>query len=215
MDIGNKIRELRNKHNLTQEELAVKLSISPQAVSRWECGVSLPDISMIPLLSKTLFVSADELLGCGSSKNQLFDSCNNLTIWGDVLNQDQIDSIFENHDMVSDGTPKKVLVVDDSDFMRMMIRDILEKFGHSVLGASDGKCAFTVLEHTKVDIIILDINMPEMNGVDFLKLNQQPDTKIMMLSAICCESIVKETYELGASAFVAKPFQADSITRRI
>jgi len=38
MDIGNKIRELRNKHNLTQEELAEKLSISPQAVSRWECG---------------------------------------------------------------------------------------------------------------------------------------------------------------------------------
>lgn len=175
----------------------------------------MPDISMIPLLSKTLFVSADELLGCSSSKNQLFDSCNNLTIWGDVLNQDQIDSIFENRDMVSDGTPQKVLVIDDSDFMRMMIRDILEKFGHSVLGASDGKCAISVLEHTKVDIIILDINMPEMNGVDFLRLGKFPNTKIMMLSAISCESIVKETYELGASAFVAKPFQADSITRRI
>ena len=215
MDIGNKIRELRNYHNLTQEELASKLNVTSQAVSRWECGMSLPDISMIPLLSRTLFVSADELLGCSCSKNHLFDSCNNLTIWGDVLNQDQIDSIFENRDMVSDGTPKKVLVIDDSDFMRMMIRDILEKSGHFVLGASDGKCAVSVLEHTKVDIIILDINMPEMNGVDFLKLNKSLDTKIMMLSAICCESIVKETYELGASAFVAKPFQADSITRRI
>ena len=215
MDIGNKIRELRNKHRFTQEELASKLNVTSQAVSRWECGISLPDISMIPLLSKALLVSADELLGCVSPQNQLFDSCNNLTIWGDVLNQDQIDSIFENRDMVSDGTPKKVLVVDDSDFMRMVIRDILTKAGHSVLGASDGKCAFTVLEHTKVDIIILDINMPEMNGVDFLKSNRSPDTKIMMLSAICCESIVRETYELGASAFVAKPFQVDSITRRI
>lgn len=215
MDIGNKIRELRNNHHFTQEELASKLNVTSQAVSRWECGISLPDISMIPLLSKTLFVSADELLGCSSHKNQLFDSCNNLTIWGDVLNQDQIDSIFENRDMASDGTPKKVLVVDDSDFMRMMIRDILTKAGHSVLGAGDGKCAFNVLEHTKVDIIILDINMPEMNGVDFLKLGKSLDTKIMMLSAICCESIVKETYELGASAFVAKPFQVGSITRRI
>ena len=215
MDIGNKIRELRNRHNYTQEELASKLNVTSQAVSRWECGISLPDISMIPLLSKTLLVSADELLGCGSPQNQLFDSCSNLTIWGDVLNQDQIDSIFENRDMVSDGTPKKVLVVDDSDFMRMMIRDILTKAGHSVLDAGDGKCAFSVLEHAKVDIIILDINMPEKNGVDFLKSNRSSDTKIMMLSAICCESIVRETYELGASAFVAKPFQVDSITRRI
>lgn len=215
MDIGNKIRELRNSRNFTQEDLASKLNVTSQAVSRWECGISLPDISMIPLLSKTLFVSADELLGCNSPKNQLFDSCSNLTIWGDVLNQDQIDSIFENRDMVSDGTAKKVLVVDDSDFMRMMIRDILTKAGHSVLGASDGKCAFTILEHTKVDIIILDINMPEMNGVDFVKLCKSLNTKIIMLSALCCESIVKETYELGARAFIAKPFQVDSITRRI
>ena len=63
MDIGNKIRELRNKYNFTQEELASKLNVTSQAISRWECGISLPDISMIPLLSKTLFVSADELLG--------------------------------------------------------------------------------------------------------------------------------------------------------
>ena len=137
-----------------------------------------------------------------------------MSFW-DILNQDQIDSIFEKYDIVSDGTPKKVLVVDDSDFMRMMISDILTKDGHTVLGASDGKCGFTVLEHSKVDIIILDINMPEMNGIDFLKLSKSLDTKIIMLSALSYESIVKETFELGACAFVAKPFQPNSITKRI
>lgn len=63
MNIGDVIKCRRQKKNMTQAELAEKLNITPQAVSRWEMGVSYPDIAMIPLLSKELGVSADELLG--------------------------------------------------------------------------------------------------------------------------------------------------------
>ena len=61
MDIGNKIKQLRAKSGITQEQLANKLGISPQSVSKWETGVSMPDIALLPALSGELGVSIDEL----------------------------------------------------------------------------------------------------------------------------------------------------------
>jgi len=59
--LGNKIRELRRERNLTQEQLAVLLSISPQAVSKWEMGLSFPDMTLIPVMARLFKVSLDEL----------------------------------------------------------------------------------------------------------------------------------------------------------
>ncbi len=220
MNIGIKIRELRTKRDLTQEELAQKLGVTAQAVSRWETGISLPDITMIPLLSKTLFVPADVLLDCTPDKI-ILDSCidldEDLDCSGEMLNQSQIDSMLEGKDMVSDRMPKKVLIVDDSDFMRMMLKDILTKAGHTVVEADNGKLALKVLEKEKVDLCILDIMMPEMNGMQALKqiLANIQDLPVIMLSALCSENIVREALRIGAKAFVAKPFQADSILKRV
>ncbi len=217
MDIGTKIREFRIKRNLTQEELGQKLNVTPQAVSRWENGISLPDISMIPLLSEILFVSANDLLGCISSGYNLFESCEKLNIFGNILKQDQIDSLFEGGEKATDKTPKKVLIVDDSDFMRMMLKDMLSQSGHTIVEADNGKNALKVLEKENPDVCIFDINMPEMNGLDVLRhvVSNYKDIRVIMLSALCMESIVKEALEIGANAFVAKPFQADSIIRRV
>lgn len=63
MTIGERIKALRKKNDLTQEKLADYLSVSYQAVSKWECGMSNPDLSLIGPLTKLLHVSADELLG--------------------------------------------------------------------------------------------------------------------------------------------------------
>lgn len=63
MTIGEKIKELRKKNDLTQEKLADYLCVSYQAVSKWECGLSSPDLSLIGPLTRLLHVSADELLG--------------------------------------------------------------------------------------------------------------------------------------------------------
>jgi len=220
MNIGAKIKELRTKRNLTQDELAQKLGVTAQAVSRWECGISLPDITMVPLLSKTLFVPADVLLDCKPDKI-LLESYRDLDIdldcSGEMLNQSQIDSMLEGNDMVSDRMPKKVLIVDDSDFMRMMLKDILTKAGHTVVEADNGKLALKVLEKEKVNLCILDIMMPEMNGMETLKqiLANIQDLPVIMLSALCNEHIVRETLRIGAKAFVAKPFQPDSIIKRV
>lgn len=63
MNIGDIIKSKRQKKNMTQTELAEKLNVTPQAMSRWEMGISYPDIAMVPLISEVLWVSADELPG--------------------------------------------------------------------------------------------------------------------------------------------------------
>ena len=63
MTIGERIKALRKKNDLTQEKLADYLCVSYQAVSKWECGLSSPDLSLIVPLAKLLRVTTDELLG--------------------------------------------------------------------------------------------------------------------------------------------------------
>ena len=217
MEIGTKIRELRIRNNYTQEEMAQKLNVTPQAVSRWENNISLPDITMISLLCSVLNTTADNLINPSSQTHRLFDSCNNLVLSGNRLNQDQIDSLYEDRDFFSDRTPKKVLVADDSDFMRMMLKDMLSKIGHFIVEADNGKAAIKVCEIEKPDVCIIDINMPEMNGLDVLKYlaSEQKNVRVLMLSALCEDSIVQEAKMLGATSFVAKPFQPDSIIKRV
>ncbi len=69
MTIGERIKQLRKQNGLTQEKLAESLCVSYQAVSKWECGLSSPDISLIAPLTKTLRISADELLGISDAEH--------------------------------------------------------------------------------------------------------------------------------------------------
>lgn len=130
MNIGEVIKRRRQKRDITQAELAEMLGVTPQAVPRWEMGVSYPDIAMVPGIAQALWVSADELLGI---------SPQHASPLGGVLNQSQADSIFDYIPAAVSGEGKRVLIVDDSDFMRMMLEDILSKHSHSVLQAENGK----------------------------------------------------------------------------
>ena len=60
--LGKRIASLRKENNLTQEQLAEMLNVTPQAVSKWENDIACPDISLLPELAKTFNVSVDELL---------------------------------------------------------------------------------------------------------------------------------------------------------
>jgi two-component system chemotaxis response regulator CheY len=97
--------------------------------------------------------------------------------------------------------PKRVLIVDDAAFMRMMIRDILEKNGFEVAGeASNGLEAVKEFQELRPDVTTMDITMPEMNGIDAVKAIKQidPDAKIIMLSAMGQQAMVMEAIQAGA-----------------
>lgn len=224
MNIGDVIKYKRQKRNMTQAELAEKLKITPQAVSRWEMGISYPDIAMLPLISEALWVSTDELLGivpsCSQAPRQEDLRGRAGEASGDKefpLNQSQADSIFDYVPVPVSGEQKRVLVTDDANFMRFMLEDMLTSRGHIVLQARDGQECLNMLLEEKVDVCVLDINMPGMDGLEVLRRIKagQPEMKVVMLSALSRESNVRRALELGADGFVVKPFQADCLIERV
>ena len=215
MNIGEVIKRKRQKRNMSQAELAALLKITPQAVSRWEMGISYPDIAMVPKISEVLWVTADELLGIkppNENQKPVEDSGDDT-----ILNQDQVDSIFDYIPEPVIGKSKKVLVVDDADFMRMMLEDMLTHQGHTVLQAKDGQECLDVLREEAVDVCVLDICMPGMDGIEVLRKikERQPELRVVMISALSQESNVKQALQCGADAFVVKPFQGQCLIDRV
>ncbi|WP_068672387.1 response regulator [Oceanobacillus sp. Castelsardo] len=113
---------------------------------------------------------------------------------------------------------KKVLIVDDAAFMRMMIKDILTKNGYEVVGeAQDGAQAVEKYKELSPDLVTMDITMPEMDGITALKEIKQinPEAKIIMCSAMGQQAMVIDAIQAGAKDFIVKPFQADRVIEAI
>ena len=108
----------------------------------------------------------------------------------------------------------RVLIVDDAMFMRMMLKDILSKNGYEVVGeAANGKEAIDKYKRLRPDLVLLDITMPEMEGIEALKKIKMidPKAKIIMCSAMGQQVMVIEAIQNGALDFVVKPFQQDRV----
>ncbi|WP_216855656.1 response regulator [Paenibacillus qinlingensis] len=108
----------------------------------------------------------------------------------------------------------KILIVDDAAFMRMMLKDILTKGGHEVVGeAENGRVAIQKYQELKPDIVTMDITMPEMEGVEAVKEIRKKDAnaKIVMCSAMGQQGMVVQAIQAGAKDFIVKPFQGDRV----
>lgn len=113
---------------------------------------------------------------------------------------------------------RNVLVCDDAAFMRMMIKDILTKNGYNVVGeAENGAKAIEKYNETKPDLVLMDITMPEMDGIQALKKIKESDPKAMviMCSAMGQQAMVIESIQSGAKDFIVKPFQADRVLEAV
>ena len=113
---------------------------------------------------------------------------------------------------------KKVLIIDDSNTMRKIISRSLRQAGlefETILEAGDGQIALDVLTQEKPDIILSDINMPNMNGIEFLKKKADDesikDIPVFMITTESGNDIISEAMALGAKGSIKKPFTPDQI----
>ena len=106
---------------------------------------------------------------------------------------------------------KNILVVDDSSSVRQVVGIALKSAGYDVIEACDGRDALGKLTGQKVHLIISDVNMPNMDGITFVKevkkLASYKFTPIIMLTTESQESKKAEGQAAGAKAWVVKPFQ--------
>jgi two-component system chemotaxis response regulator CheY len=102
----------------------------------------------------------------------------------------------------------RIIIADDAIFARKVIRDIVEKVGHIVVGeAADGEIAIKLYNEKKPDIVIMDITMPNTNGLEALEEILKFDEKanIIICSAICRSDMICKAVKMGAKDFIVKP----------
>jgi two-component system, chemotaxis family, chemotaxis protein CheY len=107
----------------------------------------------------------------------------------------------------------KILVVDDAAFMRMRCSKLLADNGFEVAEAVDGSEALEKYKEHKPDAVLLDITMPNLDGIATLKelLKMDPGARVAMVTAMGQQSMVMEALKIGARDFVVKPFDADRV----
>ena len=108
----------------------------------------------------------------------------------------------------------KVLIVDDAAFMRISIKNMLTKNGYEVVGeAENGAIGVEMFKSLSPDIVTMDITMPEMDGLQALKeiVKLDPKAKVVMVSAMGQEAMVRDAIVSGAKGFIVKPFKEDGI----
>ena len=113
---------------------------------------------------------------------------------------------------------KRVLIVDDALFMRMKLKDILERNGFEVVAeAQNGMEAVEKFKSERPDIVTMDITMPEMDGIEALKeiMKIDPNAKIIMCSAMGQQSMVMDAIQAGAIDFIVKPFENDRVIQSL
>ncbi len=109
---------------------------------------------------------------------------------------------------------RKILIVDDSAYMRSVIKTALIKEGYEIVGeAGDGETAIDLALELSPDLITLDNILPDMMGLEILKVLQEEKvtSKVIMVSAVGQQTMVNKGIELGASDYLVKPFTSESL----
>ena len=111
----------------------------------------------------------------------------------------------------------KILVVDDDAEVRMATRDFLASKGHDVTLAEDGVQALKLLATVKPDVVLLDVAMPEMDGMEALRriVASYPNLPVIMVTANADIEITSKVLQLGAADYVPKPFDLDYLDQAI
>jgi DNA-binding response OmpR family regulator len=114
-------------------------------------------------------------------------------------------------------SPGKILVVDDDLEVRMATRDFLSSKGYEVVVAEGGREALRLLEASPPDVVLLDVAMPDMNGMETLKriVATHPAMPVIMVTANADIEITSKVLQLGAADYVPKPFDLDYLDQAI
>ncbi|MGB9930012.1 MAG: response regulator [Methanosarcina sp.] len=108
----------------------------------------------------------------------------------------------------------RIMIVDDAEFMRMIIKDILVMHGHEIVAeVSDGEEAIQTYLEIKPDLVLMDIIMPDMDGKEALKklLTIDPAAKVVMCSSLGQQALITESIKIGAMGFIVKPFESSGM----
>ena len=112
---------------------------------------------------------------------------------------------------------QRILIVDDEELLCVTVAGFLRDEGYGVKVMFDGLDVEKEVQHEKIDLILLDIMMPGMNGMDVLKVvkKRSPQSRVIIISATSSPDYIKKAKELGADGFIAKPFGVETLVKHV
>jgi two-component system chemotaxis response regulator CheY len=110
-----------------------------------------------------------------------------------------------------------ILIVDDDAFVRTLLKDVLDGQGHALLEAGDGREALDVFGDRPPQLVLLDLFMPRLSGMEALALMRErwPAARVLVISSLDSERLVAQALEAGAAGYITKPFHPVEITTAV
>lgn len=186
MNFAETLKKIRKEKKLSQDKLARKMHVSQAAVGSWELHNRMPRMSKLNRLAKALDTTVERLIG--ERQDQKLEIIKNeLYVDGDkMIGLDATDikrlvelaNVLKKDKSTSPEIPpiklefplKKVLIIDDEQEMCKTLYSLLVPHNYKVFLAFNGQMGLESFKEIKPDIILLDLHMPDMNGIDVLKI---------------------------------------------
>lgn len=112
---------------------------------------------------------------------------------------------------------EKILIVDDQFGIRILLNEVLQKEGYQTFQAANGIQALDIVDQHSPDLVLLDMKIPGMDGIEILKRMKQKDDgiRVIIMTAYGELDMIQEAKDLGALTHFAKPFDIDDIRRAV
>ena len=137
----------------------------------------------------------------------------------DKITREKVVSLNDFRQLKKKEEPKTILVIDDDETMRQALKRIFESEGFKVLLASDGTQLSNVLDESQLELIVLDIGLPWLNGFELCKLLRENEElkkiTLVFISARSSELDIRRGFELGADDYIKKPFDVNEIKNTV
>lgn len=135
-----------------------------------------------------------------------------------LLGKDVV-SLNDYRELTQREDPQTILVIDDDETMRASLKRIFERDGYKVLLAADGTQLSTVIDDSPIDLIVLDIGLPWINGFEIAKLMKEHDDlksiPLIFISGKTSELDVRRGFDVGADDYIKKPFEIEEIRKAV
>lgn len=228
MDFANNLRKLRKDKKLSQQELADTLKVAQSTVGMWESGKRTPKLNEINRMAMALKVTVDRLLGTKRErkveviKNEVYVDGKKV----DELDTGDISNVLELIELLksskkdtpsstpppSGSKPKKILIIDDEQEMCEMLYSFLVPHNYKVFLTFNGQMGLEYFNEIKPDIVLLDLTMPDIDGVDVLKIIRKvSDVPVLIITAHPEDIVDIHLGGLTISGYVEKPFSLSEI----
>jgi CheY-like chemotaxis protein/DNA-binding XRE family transcriptional regulator len=227
MSFADNLKKIRSDRNLSQQELASKLSVAQSTIGMWESGKRVPKLDELKRLATVLNITVGRLLSGKERKIEIVK--NEIYIDGEKVSEldpTDVDGIIEYINLMkarkgeSPTTPppsmppgaKKILIIDDEQEICEMLYSFLVPHNYKVFLAFNGQMGLEYFEEIKPDIVLLDLKLPDIDGLEVLKiLRKVSNTPVIVITGHPQDVADIHLNDLTIEGFIEKPISLKEI----